>query len=177
MRNFPAFSLTPPTLILYCLALPCLALPCLALPCLALPFLADEDFPFVGENNTICDTTCSIVPDTNAVNVIDVDDNEAALLDALKERPISIVIDASCPGFMSYDGGIWTEDCGTKLDHAVLLVGFGHDEETGLDFWKIKNSMGADWGEDGYMRLQRGLDGQDGHGICDLSAMACYPEL
>ena len=138
---------------------------------------SNENYPFVGENSTDCDTTCSIVPDTSIVSTIDVEDNEDALLQALLQQPISVVLDASCPGFMSYESGVWTEDCGTKLDHAVLLVGFGHDEDTGLDFWKIKNSMGTDWGEEGYMRLQRGLSGQDGHGICDISAMACYPQL
>merc|ERR1711964_590240 len=40
------------------------------------------------------------------------------------------------------------------LDHAVLVVGYGTDN--GVDYWKIKNSWAADWGENGYYRIVRG---------------------
>ena len=43
--------------------------------------------------------------------------------------------------------------------------------------WKVKNSMGADWGEDGYIRLQKGLTGQNSTGICDIAARASFPTL
>ncbi|TYZ67390.1 hypothetical protein PybrP1_001701 [[Pythium] brassicae (nom. inval.)] len=48
-----------------------------------------------------------------------------------------------------YAGGL-IKTCGsTKLDHAVLAVGYDADSI------KIKNSWGERWGEAGYMRLQR----------------------
>lgn len=47
-----------------------------------------------------------------------------------------------------------------KVDHAVLVVGFGvavdpHTGE-GLPYWKLQNSWGDHWGEKGYFRMVRG---------------------
>ena len=64
--------------------------------------------------------------------------------------------------FGAYRGGIFA-DCDDKegeVDHAVTVVGYGR--EKGMDYWLIKNSWGVDWGEDGYMRLQRGV------GMCGI---------
>merc|ERR1719399_161147 len=43
-----------------------------------------------------------------------------------------------------------------RVDHAVLAVGWG--EEDGKKYWKLQNSWGEDWGEDGFFRMMRGTD-------------------
>jgi len=69
--------------------------------------------------------------------------------------PISVTVDAS--KWSSYSSGIF-DGCDPdhpSLDHGVLLVGYGYDEPTGLDYWLIRNSWGSMWGEDGYIRIAR----------------------
>ena len=40
------------------------------------------------------------------------------------------------------------------IDHAVLLVGYGH--ENGFAYWKLRNSWGPAFGEDGFFRFVYG---------------------
>ena len=42
------------------------------------------------------------------------------------------------------------------INHDVNYVGWGTDDATGLDYWQIRNSFGASWGEQGYFRIERG---------------------
>lgn len=69
--------------------------------------------------------------------------------------------------FKQYTGGIIDQDCNGDLEHSVLLVGFGTDEATGTDYWIIRNSMGADWGENGYFRMVRNPNGPHINGILE----------
>lgn len=75
--------------------------------------------------------------------------------------------------FLHYKGGIYhhtgLQDSFNPLEltnHAVLLVGYGEDNETGEKFWTVKNSWGSSWGEDGYFRIRRGVD------ECAIESMA-----
>jgi len=70
----------------------------------------------------------------------------------LQYGPAAVTIDASAPNFQSYQSGIFTSKC-SQPNHAVILVGFGTDATNG-DFWIIRNSWGASWGEAGYIRVK-----------------------
>jgi len=56
--------------------------------------------------------------------------------------------------WFDYDSGIFN-GCGADavIDHAVTAIGYG--SENGEKYWMIQNSWGAEWGEEGHIRLQR----------------------
>ena len=62
--------------------------------------------------------------------------------------PVSIAYECLV-GFSSYTSGIYTSTrCKSgpeNVNHAVLAVGYGN--ESGMDYWLVKNSWGADWGD------------------------------
>ncbi|GAB6027979.1 hypothetical protein CHUAL_002205 [Chamberlinius hualienensis] len=85
--------------------------------------------------------------------------NESDLLAAVAAiGPVSVAIDASNDKFKDYSDGVYFEPtCKTKaedLNHAVLVVGYGTDPKGG-DYWIVKNSWGADWGNKGYILMAR----------------------
>ena len=86
--------------------------------------------------------------------------NENSLMEALKQGPVYVAVNAKATAFMSYKSGVINLNAATcspdKLDHAVTLVGYGRDARTGQNFWKLKNSWATTWGESGYIRLARG---------------------
>ena len=60
-----------------------------------------------------------------------------------------------------YRGGVYDDHNSTTLDdvdHDVEVVGWGVDEDTGADFWLVRNSWGTFWGELGFFRLARGTN-------------------
>jgi len=94
---------------------------------------------------------------TGYVNVTE--QSEPALLDALANiGPISVAIDASLKSFSFYSTGVYYDAAcmsdPNDLDHSVLAVGYGTDE-TGADYWLVKNSWSTHWGDNGYVKIAR----------------------
>ncbi|XP_057435464.1 vignain-like [Lotus japonicus] len=98
--------------------------------------------------------------------------DEAALLNAVANQPVSVAIDAGGSDFQFYSEGVFTGDCGTGLDHGVAVVGYGTTVD-GTDYWIVKNSWGPEWGEQGYIRMQRNIS--DKEGLCGIAMEASYP--
>jgi len=94
---------------------------------------------------------------------------EDRLAEAANLGPVAVAVEADSEAFQFYSSGVFNDQsCGTALDHAVLLVGYGTDARAG-DYWIIKNSWGPQWGDKGYIRLQKG------NNMCGVSLAPSYP--
>ena len=90
----------------------------------------------------------------------------------LNLQPLAVSIEADKSVFQTYKSGVLNStECGTKIDHAVLAVGYGTDADSGLDYWLVKNSWATVWGDQGYIKLAI----VDGEGICGVQTGPLYP--
>lgn len=147
--------------------------------------MMDNAFEYIIKNGGICAEanysytatqgnceTCD--PVAKISSYVDVQPNNTqALMTAVAQQPVSVAVEADGLDWQFYFGGVVTDGCGLNLDHGVLVVGYGTDLKQG-DYWKVKNSWGADWGEQGYIRLGRGTK-FDPAGECGILMDPSYP--
>eukprot|EP00602_Paraphysomonas_sp_CaronLab_P000031 CAMPEP_0185026086 /NCGR_PEP_ID=MMETSP1103-20130426/9853_1 /TAXON_ID=36769 /ORGANISM="Paraphysomonas bandaiensis, Strain Caron Lab Isolate" /LENGTH=310 /DNA_ID=CAMNT_0027559545 /DNA_START=155 /DNA_END=1087 /DNA_ORIENTATION=+ len=120
-----------------------------------------------------CSTSCSSLKGTAPTSYTDVTQGSvSALTSAVYQQPVSVAIQANQIGIKSYGSGVFSGKCGQRVDHGVLVVGYGTDPDSGLDYWKIKNSWGTSWGEQGYLRIEK--SDADRCGVLDAPS---YPNL
>lgn len=137
----------------------------------------EASYPYEDE-----DDTCSYSPDNVGATVkkfqrIEEGDEEAMKVALAKYGPLTASLFAGDEngdgkGFYNWLGeGIYDDDnneCeGKETNHAVLIVGYGTDEDTGMDYWLIKNSWGTSWGDNGYIKLKRNTGGM---GLCGIAS-------
>jgi len=148
--------------------------------------LMDQAFQYIIDNKgitteaaypyTATDGTCQAKGKPVAATLSGFKDvaanSEAALETAIVQQPVSVAVEADQSVFQFYSGGVMDSSCGTQLDHGVLAVGYGTD--AGKEYYKVKNSWGADWGEKGYIRLGRGAKFNPS-GQCGIQMVASYP--
>jgi hypothetical protein len=71
---------------------------------------------------------------------------------AVNEKPVAIAVMAGQTAFRNYGGGIAEGCLGNRLDHGIVLAGWG--VSNGIEYWIARNSWGARWGEQGYIRIR-----------------------
>ena len=132
------------------------------------PLESESDYAYLAKNGT-----CKYVQSkgvTSAVSFTDVAKNSDQLKAAVAQQPVAAAIAGYTSVFHQYTSGIISGSaCGTSVDHGVLIVGYGQD--SGTNFWIVKNSWGASWGEQGYARLAI----ESGAGVCGINLYASYP--
>ena len=124
----------------------------------------ESDYAYKGKDGTCKESSCTAsVKTTSYTNVTA--GSSKGLMASIETAPTSIAIEADKLAFQMYRHGVLnSKKCGTNLDHGVLAVGYGTDS-TGQDFYLVKNSWGASWGESGFLRI---ANNGDGDGICGI---------
>ncbi|CAO1312912.1 unnamed protein product [Diamesa serratosioi] len=132
----------------------------------------EQSYPYEAIDGTCHFNTSNIAAKCD--DIIYVPKDEETLKQAVAIiGPISVDFHAR-PYFAHYKSGVINDpDCNVlKTNHAVLIVGYGFDDETNLDYWIVKNTFGVNWGDKGYFKLVRNSKNN-----CGITANAHYPYI
>ncbi|KAG7340373.1 peptidase C1A, papain family protein [Nitzschia inconspicua] len=149
------------------------------------PFHTGEDDTTsdIPSSNTDSTSTCRLDKITNPIATVQSwgllhRDHEDLIELALKYvGPVAVGMNGADPAFVNYGGGIFdSPDCDQGANHALLIVGFGEEsvtndigEEAPVRYWIARNSWGAGWGEQGFVRIKRGPGGKHIPGVCGIA--------
>ncbi|CAI5973783.1 unnamed protein product [Closterium sp. NIES-64] len=96
------------------------------------------------------------------------------LMLAVYAQPTIAFVRGSYPSFQTYtDGLYYDQGCAAAgvVDHSVVVMGYSISAVEGA-YWILRNSWGAGWGMQGYMKMSF----EGGVGICGIhSVPALYP--
>lgn len=132
---------------------------------------AEKDYPYqAGDSPCLVD-----VPDRHIEPAVFVDGyvklpaNDAAALETALATIGPVSVSVAAGSMMKYAGGIFDGCADVTIDHSVQAVGYAQD------YWLIRNSWGAAWGESGYIRLSRDKDHQTVTDTDPAMGFACKP--
>ena len=121
----------------------------------------EADYPYLDRNPKLkCPTNMTIYNSGAYVAkpLVDSYCNEDKLKTLVATKgAVVVAIYASDRAFNNYANGVFDGCTSTDADHAVTVVGYGSDTPGG-DYWLVKNSWGASWGLNGYIKIKRGVN-------------------
>ena len=127
------------------------------------PIEQESDYSYSGKDGSCHYSKSKGV--TTIKNYSRVSSSDKQILSALSGRPLSVGLDAT--PLQHYSSGIVDGGCSTHHNHATLMVGYKSSENA----WKVKNSWGSGWGENGYFRIKAGAN------TCGIQTQVAYPSL
>uniref|UniRef100_A0A6G1S9W2 Cathepsin L n=1 Tax=Aceria tosichella TaxID=561515 RepID=A0A6G1S9W2_9ACAR len=123
------------------------------------------DYPFLGPKDFCWYNPNKFIMKVRGVKTFVGEEDKLEKLVA-KFGPVAVTISREADA-LYYKSGIYT--CSKKQsswNDWILVVGYGSDRKFG-DYWILKGSWGREWGENGYMRIRRG--------VCQIGAYVTIP--
>ena len=132
--------------------------------------MSEASYPYTAKTGS-CQYNASNVTPAKTTGWTGVTANSPdAMKSALASNPLAVAIQANQLSFQMYSGGVFTNtNCGTQLDHATNVVGWGNNGT--VDYWIMRNSWGTGWGMSGYMELEIVA----GAGLCGIQMQPLFP--
>ncbi|KAI3769712.1 hypothetical protein L6452_00825 [Arctium lappa] len=131
--------------------------------------MSEKDYPYTGTDRGSCKFDKNkIVASVSNFSLVSLDEDQIAA-NLVKHGPLAVAINAVY--MQTYVGGVSCPYlCSKRLDHGVLLVGYGAAGYAPArmkekPYWIIKNSWGKSWGEKGYYKICKG------HNVCGVDSM------
>jgi len=144
----------------------------------------EEDYPYKPKYEVCAEKQCTeahVLTAPISDHFMVPKNNAEELMDALDQHAVSVAIQANKEVFRYYKEGILVdgreeeEKCGTSLNHGVLAVGYNFVEEGHADnYFLIKNSWSAKWGDEGYIKI--GFGKSKTGGTCGVLKDATHPQ-
>ncbi|RCV44261.1 hypothetical protein SETIT_9G359300v2 [Setaria italica] len=130
----------------------------------------EANYPYQARRN-YCSRNKAAQRAAQISDYVQVPAGEAQLQQAVAQQPVAAAIEMG-GSLQFYSGGVFSGQCGTRMNHAITVVGYGADANTGLKYWLVKNSWGTSWGERGYLRMHRDATRS---GLCGIALDLAYP--
>lgn len=133
---------------------------------------SNENYPYMSKQNEFC---LHNISRENGSNMSEysyiIPESIADMKYSVLQNPVAIALDADNIYFRFYKDGVidLPVNASRSLNHAVLLVGYDHDEK-GM-YWIIQNSWGTQWGDQGFCKLR--VQPKEGTLLCQLYGL--YP--
>ncbi|WVZ57321.1 hypothetical protein U9M48_007719 [Paspalum notatum var. saurae] len=131
----------------------------------------DSNYPYQARRN-YCSRSKAAQHAARISDYVQVPAGEAQLQQAVAGQPVAAAIEMG-GSLQFYSGGVFSGQCGTRMNHAITVIGYGADASTGLKYWIVKNSWGQSWGERGYLRMRRDVGSRGG--MCGIALDLAYP--
>jgi C1A family cysteine protease len=132
----------------------------------------ESAYPYTARDGTCKASTCGTKYNPISSYTKVTPDDETAMTNAVAVGCNAVGVEADQTSFQYYSSGILTGLCGTRIDHGVLAVGYGTSGSQ--QYWKVKNSWGASWGDQGYIYICKDCGKNGNEGECGINMYPYY---